>query len=278
MFAPRLVTLHLPDRAAQSHEVLCTDELLVLVDELADAGVNAARFFVRDPHVADDSLRVIEHARRRKLAPVAALRGAADSSAIALLAEAGASTIAIPLHSHNATTHEAVEEHGDWGRSVHLANVVRDFGAALEIETRVTSINAVPLLPLLEVVDTLECARWRLDFHDMHSGVATTAATTLLLHAASRGGLQVIVHGLPQLRQAIETPVGDLPRPNLRCLTMIDAGEAMEISACGDIRIEGSACGFPANVRQMAIDAVYRLQTPLPPLSGRVEVYGSVLS
>jgi hypothetical protein len=61
---PRLVDFEFGPSAG---EPLCADELLMVVNELADYRVPEARFFAREPGSNDDLCRAAEHARRRRM-------------------------------------------------------------------------------------------------------------------------------------------------------------------------------------------------------------------
>jgi hypothetical protein len=260
--APRLVTIDLSSMpfadAAIGAQPLCIEEMLSLINELADLGVPAVRFTIDATEASDGMLRAIEHARRRKLAPIVTLRGCSDGALIGPIVKAGAATIAVPLHSHVASIHQAVAEgHGDWSRSIGLAGLVRDAGGSLEIETCVTSANALPLLPLMEEIEVLGAAQWRLTFDGSNIGSALAiTASTAVMHAAARDRLQIIVHDLPQLSAILAKPLGWFQPPVLTNLKIMNAGEAMRISYCGDVYFDQPGSGRAGSIRQALIDAI----------------------
>jgi hypothetical protein len=255
---PRLVTVQLGRCSSNGTEPLCTDEALVFVEELADHGVPAVRFVVDAAEATDGMLRIIGHARRRGLAPTVALRGRSIGTMIAPIAEAGAAAIAVPLHSHVASVHQAIEGGlADWSRSIALAGIVRDSGSVLEMETRVTPANALCLLPLMEEVEALHAAQWRLDFFGANgSATAATSAATTLLHAASHGQLRIFVHNLPQIGSVLARPFGRFRPLQLRDLTLINGGESMHVMASGDVRFDGLGVACAGNIRQSSIDVL----------------------
>ncbi|MEO8216110.1 MAG: hypothetical protein ABI718_03405 [Acidobacteriota bacterium] len=261
---PRLVTIELTatPRSLEpiADEPLCTDELLSLVDELADAGVTAVRFVTDERGANDRGLRAIEHARRRRLMPIVALTGSVEDPLVGTIAEAGAVVIAVPLHSHEAATHDAIEcAFGGWSRSVRMAGIVRDHKCALEIDTRVTPVNAPPFLPLMETVIALQAAQWRLTFDVLAaSGTFATAATTGILHAAAENRVPIIVHRLPQLRTGLASVLSGFHPSALRSLTVIDAGDEMWISSSGHVSFGTPAGGRVGNIRRQAIEAFDR--------------------
>jgi hypothetical protein len=250
-------------------EPLCVEEMLALINELADLGVPALRFTTDAIAASDGMLRAVEHARRRKLAPIVALRGRADGTLIGPIVEAGAAAIAIPLHSHVASIHRAVaESRSHWSRSIALAGVVRDSGGALEIETHVTPLNVFPLLPLMEEIEVLGAARWRLTFDGSNFGrTAAITASTVVMHAAARERLRIVVHGLPQVSAILANPLGWFQPPELTNLTLIHTDETMRISCCGDVYLDEFGSQRAGSIRHALIEAIERPlrdQSPWP--------------
>jgi hypothetical protein len=275
---PQLVTIDVgrapTTGTAASAEPLCTEELLVLIDEIADLGVPAVRFSLDASEASDGALRAIEHARQLRLAPIVALRGNADGMLVGAIARAGAAGIAVPLHSHAAAIHQTIAgPDGDWGRSITLAHLIRQSGAALEIETRITARNALPLLPLMETVEALQAAQWRLAFGGSNiSNTLETTTVTVILHATARDRLRIIVHDLPQLSAVMANTCGRFLPPDLRNLTSISAGESLRVSECGDVCFDDLAAGgrrlrslgpraerCTGSIRRQPIDMIYRL-------------------
>ena len=265
---PSLITIDFrPGVRRPGREPLCIDELLVLVDEIADLGVPHARFVVPAGEPDEDVLRTIEHAQRRKLHPAVAFDGAfnrcAEQPLLCAIAEAGASAIAVPLHSHNAAIHRSVGgPDARWSQSIRLASLVRDCGVPLEIETRITHANALPLFPLMEMIEAMHGAQWRLDFRGSNAG--DTVATTMsivILHAAASGRLRIIVHDFPQLAAVLTTRCGLFRTPDLANLTIINAGEAMRVSRCGDIAFDDREPRHAGNIRSQPIDFLFRSGT-----------------
>ncbi|HEX7680332.1 MAG TPA: radical SAM protein [Thermoanaerobaculia bacterium] len=249
---PRLITLDVgrPSAGRQTkREPLCIDEMLSLAEELADLGVARMRLLLHDVSAIDDLERLTAYARRRRCAVTVVCRTHADAASIGAIAEAMPNAIAIPLHSHTADIHKLVDGGIDWSWSVHLATAVHETGIPLEIETAITPGNALPLMPLSEVVESLHAASWHLDFsHARLSDAITTSAATALIHIAARGRLRVSVHELPFLRQIVRQHTVLLP-----LLMMTDAAEAMHVSSSGDVRVNDIIVG---NVRVQTFDTI----------------------
>jgi len=252
---PRLITLDVgrtPAERQSRREPLCIAELLSLIEELANLGVARIRLLLHDVEAIDDLERLIQYARRRRCAITTVCRTHADAASIATIAEAGPEAIAIPLHSHMADVHHAVGSEIEWSQSIHLATAVHETGLPLEIETTITSQNALPLMPLREVVESLHAASWHLDFSSsrLTDAIATTAAVTLI-HIAASGGMRVSVHELPFLRQIVRR------HPTLPVvLTVSGAEEGMHVSWSGDVRSNGIVIG---NVRVQTFDTIQEL-------------------
>ena len=249
---PRLITLDVgrPSAGRQTkREPLCIDEMLSLTGELADLGVARIRLLLHDVSAIDDLERLTAYARRRRCAVTVVCRTHADTASIGDIADARPDAMAIPLHSHNAEIHKLVDGGMDWSWSIHLASAVHDSGIPLEIETAITPGNALPLMPLSEVVESLHAASWHLDFsHARLSDAITTSAATALIHIAARGHLHVSVHELPFLRRIVGEHA-TLPG----ALMMTDAAEAMHVSSSGDVRVNDVVVG---NVRVQTFDTI----------------------
>lgn len=249
---PRLITLDVgrtPADRQTTREPLCIDEMLSLVEELADLGVARIRLLLHDVGAVDDLERLIPYARRRRCAVTVVCRTHADAASIGIIAEARPDAIAIPLHSHTADIHNSIDGQIGWSGSIHLAAAVHETGIPLEIETAVTPRNALPLMPLSEVVESLHAASWHLDFSRARlSDALATSAATALIHIAANGRLRVSVHELPFLRQIVRQHA-----TLLQVLMMTDAAEAMHVSSSGDVRSGGIVVG---NVRIQTFEAI----------------------
>jgi len=154
--ALRLIVLDVGNKPAErlpKIEPLCIAEMLSLIEELADLGVERIRLLLHDAEAIDDLERLIEYARRRRCAVTTVCRTHADAASIATIAGARPDAIAIPLHSHTADVHHAVGSEIEWSESIHLAAAVHETDIPLEIETAITPQNALALMPLSEVVD-----------------------------------------------------------------------------------------------------------------------------
>jgi len=267
---PRLITLDVGRSSAgrqTKREPLCIDEMLSLAGELADLGVARMRLLLHDVNAIDDLERLTAYARRRRCAVTVVCRTHADAASIGAIAEARPDAIAIPLHSHTAEIHKLVGGGIDWSWSIHLASAVHETGLLLEIETAITPGNALPLMPLSEVVESLHAASWHLDFSQARLNDAiSTAAATALIHIAASGCLRLSVHELPFLRQIVRQHATLLP-----LLLMTDAAEAMHVSSSGDVRVSGIVVG---NVRVQTFDTIQERSRsyvlPAPPESARV--------
>jgi len=264
--ALRLIVLDVGNKPAErlpKIEPLCIAEMLSLIEELADLGVERIRLLLHDAEAIDDLERLIEYARRRRCAVTTVCRTHADAASIATIAGARPDAIAIPLHSHTADVHHAVGSEIEWSESIHLATTVHETGIPLEIETAITPRNALALMPLGEVVESLHAASWHLDFSRVRlSDAIATAAATALVHIAASGRLRISVHELPLLRR------GDR---NLALVTTTGADEAMHVSWSGDVRTGGVILG---NVRVQTFDTIQELSrgyaaTHLPPAGSR---------
>jgi hypothetical protein len=254
---PRLVTLDIGHRSIDRHaktEPLCIDEMLSLIGELADLGVGRMRFLLHDVEAIDDLERLIQYARGRRCATTAVCRTHADAASIAAIACARPDAIAIPLHSHSADVHDAVGSEIEWSQSIHLATAVHETGMPLEIETAIEPRNALPLMPLSEVVESLHAASWHLDFSHarLSDGIATSAATALI-HIAASGRLRVSVHELPFLHQIVRQHASGLP-----LMAITGAADTMHVSWSGDVR-RGGRDIVVGNVRIHALDTIQEL-------------------
>lgn len=249
---PRFITLDVgrpSDGRPTKREPLCIDEMLSLAGELADLGVARMRLLFHDVRAIDDLERLTAYARRRRCAVTVVCRTHADAASIRDIADARPDAMAIPLHSHTAEIHKRVDGGIDWSWSIHLASAVHETGIPLEIETAVTPGNALPLMPLSEVVESLQAASWHLDFsHARLNDAVSTSAATALIHIAARGRLRVSVHELPFLRRIVRQHA-----PLLPLLTMTDAAEAMHVSSAGDVRVSDLVVG---NVRVQTLDTI----------------------
>jgi hypothetical protein len=260
MISPaRIVTLDVGHRLVDRRtmvEPLCIDEMLSLIGELADLGVERMRFLVHDVEAIDDLERLIPYARRRRCAVTAVCRTHVDTASIVAIAEAGPDAIAVPLHSHIADVHRAVGSEIAWSQSIHLATTVLDTGIPLEIETTILPRNVLPLMPLSEVVESLHAASWHLDFSNARlSDALATSAATALIHIAANGRLRISVHELPFLRTIVLQHAAGLPAATPPLVATTSAAEAMHISRTGDVRTSNAGI-LVGNVRAQALDTM----------------------
>ena len=97
---PRLITLDVGRTLAErqsKREPLCIAEMLSLIEELADLGVERIRLLLHDVEAIDDLERLIQYARRRRCAVTAVCRTHVDAACIATIAEAGPDAIELPF-------------------------------------------------------------------------------------------------------------------------------------------------------------------------------------
>jgi hypothetical protein len=260
IFSPRIITLDIGHRSIDRRptaEPLCIDEMLSLIGEFADLGVERMRFLLHDVKAIDDLERLIQYARRRRCAVTVVCRTHADAASIVAIAEVEPDAIAIPLHSHTADVHHAVGSEIEWSQSIHLATTVHETGTPLEIETSILRTNALPLMPLSEVVESLHAASWHLDFSNARlSDALATSAATALIHIAASGRIRISVHELPFLRQIVLQHAAGLPAATPPLVATTSAAEAMHVTWAGDVRTT-EADIFAGNIRLQALAVIF---------------------
>lgn len=273
--APRVITFDIgrpPTDRFTTAEPLCIAEMLSLIEELADLGVERIRLLLHNVEALDDFERLIHYARGRRCKVTAVCRAAADAASITAIAAAKPDAIAVPLHSHTADIHRAVAGEIDWSQSIYLARTVRETGMALEIETTITSGNALPLLPLSEVVESLHAASWHLDFSRARlSDAIATSAATALVHIAASGRMRVSVHELPLLRGIVRRHAAGLPPATPPLVVTTGVTDTMHVSWSGDVQTGGVVVG---NVRAQTLDTIQELSRARrkPRLRGGAEI------
>jgi hypothetical protein len=263
LHGPRLVTLdigrNLRDQT-DGGEPLCFAEQLSIIGEIASLGVGETRLrlLFHDPDEIESVVRLTDYARRRHCQVTVVCHTAIDGPLMREICALKPHAIAVPLHSHDAALHDSLAGPGpDWSQSIHLATALRLAGAMVEIESTLTSRNLNHLLPLSEVVESLQAASWRLDYSRANiTGELASAAAVAILHIAATGGLQLIVHGLPQLDRALPYATAGLRPAMLPFLESTSSADAMHISWFGDLHAGATLSPVAGSVRQLALVAI----------------------
>jgi len=248
---PRLVTIEV----GSSPGSLCAEEILSVINEIADLTVGSARFVLHDHEAIDTLVRVAEHAQYRDVNAIISLpRG--DERALRAAASIAPAAIALPLQSHCEMLHDAIA--GDcctWRETAAFAAIARHEGIAVELETRVVSANAYELVTIAGVATALHASRWRVDFSLVKPH---PSATSVILGVAGRGALAITVHALPQLRLALlQQMTGDFRVPDLRRLSSIDRAESVHIAHDGAVVIPGRANEIAGSVRRQTVAGIF---------------------
>ena len=255
---PRLVTIE----AASAPGSLCIEEILALVNEIAELTVGTVRFVLRDAEALGNVLRAAEHAQYRGVDAIVSLPHADEESLHAVMAISPAA-IALPLQSHRdelagTAAFTAIAKHG---------------GVAVELETKVNALNVPHLVSIASVAAALHANRWRADFSSVNPH---PSAAGLILAVIEHGGLAVSVHALPQLRLALLQQMRHEFRvPDLRQLSSIDRAESVHVAHDGVVLIHRRANEIAGSVRRQTIAGIFnnspsyvRLRmtaAPLPP-------------
>ena len=261
---PRLVVIDLGrpsfGHEGEAAERLCIDELVSIVNELADLGIAETRLVLHDLDAIDDLARLIEYARRRRCSVTAVWRAPGDGAEIADIARAKPDAIAIPLDTTVAAIRMRRADRNvlEWSRSVLLAEAVRVTGAPLEIETQILPGHSVPILCLSEVVESLRPASWRIDFsHARLTEPAAAAVAAAIAEVAEQGHVHLSVHELPPLGRLVRQRMAALRPADSALLVMSGAAESMHITWCGDVQTDSSL--LAGNIRHQTLEAIYEL-------------------
>jgi len=264
---PRLVSIEV----ASSASSLCAEEILQVVNEVAELTVGTLRLILRDRQAIDTLLRVADHAQYRDIDTILSLPRA-DEQTLRAATSISPAAIALPLQAHYEELHDAIAPFScTWCETAAFAAMARHAGVAVELETEVVPANADDLVSIASVATALHASRWRVDFSVVkpHS----TAAATIL-GIAEHGTLPITVHALPQLRLALlRQMTADFRLPDLRRLSSIDRCENVYIEEDGAVIIHRRANEIAGSVRRQTIAAVFngsasylssRAATPAP--------------
>jgi len=248
---PRLVSIEVGTSAAS----LCTDEILQVVNEVAELTVGTLRLVLRDRQAIDTLLRVADHAQYRDINTILSLPRADEQTLLAATAISPAA-IALPLQAHYEELHDAIAPFCcTWCETAAFAAMARHAGVAVELETEVVPANADDLVSIASVATALHASRWRVDFSVVKPH--PTAAATIL-GIADRGTLPMTVHALPQLRTALlRQMTTDFRIPDLRKLSSIDRSENVHIAHDGVVLIHRRANEIAGSVRRQTVTAVF---------------------
>ena len=248
---PKIVTLAIgedPTASPSSTHLLCADEILSLINELADLHVGSVRFALRDTGAVDSLSRASAHAIRRGLLTTITLDASEDdivADAIALAPFA----IAVPLHGPALG--------GGWHDTTRTIATIRDGKVPVEVESRITRTNATGLLPLWAAASIAGATRWRIDCGVERLPAALTASVaSMILDVAAGDDVSIIVHELPVLRIVLlqEITRRHYRVPDLRRLTLLDAADTLFISARGDVQRSEWSGETLGNVRLESIE------------------------
>jgi hypothetical protein len=248
---PRLVSIEVGTSAAS----LCAEELLQVVNEVAELTVGTLRLILRDRHAIDTLLRVADHAQYRGVDTILSLPRADEQTLRATL-EISPAAVALPLQAHYEELHDSIAPFScTWCETAAFAAIARHAGVAVELETEVVPANADDLVSIASVARALHAGRWRVDFSVVKP--SPTAAATIL-GIADHGTLPMTVHSLPQLRTALLRQMTSTFRvPDLRKLSSIDRSESVHIAHDGVVLIHRRANEIAGSVRRQTIAAVF---------------------
>jgi putative heme d1 biosynthesis radical SAM protein NirJ2 len=131
------------DAGEKSPEELNTEEGLVLVDQIADAGFKIMIFSGGEPLMRDDIYTLTERARDRGMRPVFGTNGTLLTGGVAgRLKAAGAVTMGISLDSVNPADHDHFRATvGAWQSAVDGMEACRRVGLPFQIHTTVLEWN-----------------------------------------------------------------------------------------------------------------------------------------
>jgi hypothetical protein len=260
MHVPRLVTIEIGGSGGRdipdARKPLCPDELVTIVNELADLRVRTVRFAVLDTMDRGILSRPAAHARHRGLATIVALLTPPAKDAVRDIALLRPTTIAVPLNGHIAAIHGAIPGGLAWGDAVAITTTIAHSGVPPAIETRASCYNAASLRPLAELIENLGVTLWSIDFRDVQLPPQTLSmAADVILDIAARDVLTIAVHDLPIIRPALLGRLHTAARrvPDFRRLDLLERGETIVISADGDVTRDGLVVG---NVRTQAVNRV----------------------
>lgn len=240
LHVPRLVTIE----AGSAPGSLCLEEILSLVNEIAELTVGTVRFVLRDGGALDTLLRAAEHAQYRNVDAIISLPHA-DEHSLQAAREITPAAIALPLQSHREELAETAA----------FAAIARQGSIPVELETHVTVANATQLVSIASVATALHAQRWRVDFSAVKPH---PSAAGLILAVVERGGLAVTVHALPQLRLALLHQMTTEQRvPDLRMLSSIDRVESMHVAHDGAVIIPRRAHEIAGSVRRQTIAGIF---------------------
>jgi len=248
---PRLVSIEV----ASSASSLCAEEILQVVNEVAELTVGTLRLILRDRQAIDTLLRVADHAQYRDIDTILSLPRA-DERTLRAATSISPAAIALPLQAHYEELHDAIAPFScTWCETAAFAAMARHAGVAVELETEVVPANADDLVSIASVATALHASRWRVDFSVVKPH--PTAAATIL-GIAEHGTLPITVHALPQLRMALLRQMTTGFRlPDLRRLSSIDRCENVYIEEDGAVIIHRRANEIAGSVRRQTIAAVF---------------------